>query len=241
MSRVAGPPGKPARGVSHGLLSLALGSRADEPPIRAARAAVAAHDRHAIAHVGDQEFDHVWKALELCTAGERHFNELESRYRTLASTWLLAAFGGAGFVVSSNSLALPFDRALIVAALGLAAVVGVVMLWLVDLLVYHQLLDACFNEACALESTFPWLPPVRQRQIASQVHGSATARVVRFYQAGIAVLGLMLVAVPLTVYAEQAGWLLAVIVAVLAVSSTTALALYVGWATSAAHSGADRS
>jgi hypothetical protein len=189
------------------------------------------HDPRALGTADPTEFDHVWKALEYCMVGERHFNDIQARYRTLASTWLLAAFGAAGFVVSSERFELPFDRALVIAAIGVAAMVGVLMLWAVDLLVYHQLLDGFFLEARRLEDAYPWVPPVRERQIASQVHGSVQERTVRFYQAGVVVLGVLLVAVPLAASSASAGWLATVAVAAVAVVTTAGVVFYMHWAT----------
>lgn len=39
-------------------------------------------------------FDCVWKIVQECGEEERHFNQLQSVYRGIASSWLLATFGG---------------------------------------------------------------------------------------------------------------------------------------------------
>jgi hypothetical protein len=49
-----------------------------------------------------EEFENVWHFVTEIGLNERHFNQLQSSYRTLASQWLLAAFAGIGFVISSN-------------------------------------------------------------------------------------------------------------------------------------------
>ena len=83
---------------------------------------------------------------------ERHFDELESKYRALASTWVLATFVGIGFVLTRGELQLPFDRLVAVTAVGVAGSAGIVLLWVMDLLVYHQLLGVVFMQGLALES-----------------------------------------------------------------------------------------
>lgn len=41
----------------------------------------------------------VWEMYKNLTEQSQHFNNIESTYRTLASTWLLAAFAGIGFIL----------------------------------------------------------------------------------------------------------------------------------------------
>lgn len=65
---------------------------------------------------------------------ERHFNTVQSGYRTLASTWLLAAFAAIGFVLSTK-LTLLVPRELVIAGIGMAASIGIYLLWIIDLLV----------------------------------------------------------------------------------------------------------
>lgn len=60
---------------------------------------------------------------------ERHFNQLQSTYRSFASAWLLAAFGAMGYVLTQtepDKLLLPTNW--LVAAVALAACIGIVLL-----------------------------------------------------------------------------------------------------------------
>ena len=132
--------------------------------------------------------DLVWKIYVELGAMERHFNELQSRYRALASTWLLAAFGGIGFVLTTelSFVTLPAEWA--VALVGLAAAAGVYLLWMLDLLVYHRLLDAAFVEAWRLEERHPWLPQVRAGMMKLQ-NAVGVLRYVRlFYLTGFGLM-----------------------------------------------------
>ncbi|HEV2124323.1 MAG TPA: hypothetical protein VGW38_16335, partial [Chloroflexota bacterium] len=130
-------------------------------------------------------FERVWKELSELAAAERHFNTLESSYRMLASTWLLATFGGAGFVLTADRLQLPFDKLWLVVAIGLAGCSGITLLWNLDLMVYHQLLHANFREGERLEGAYDWVPKVRTRMRASQPGRSALRRVIWFYIGGV--------------------------------------------------------
>lgn len=126
----------------------------------------------------------IWTMYAALQGECQHFNTLESSYRTLASTWLLAALGAVGFVVKEGK---PEAAPLWVAAIGAAGAIGIVLLFTLDLLVYQQLLDAAFQEQLRLERTHAWLPRVAQRMKRTQNNG-ATQRIVWFYVAMFAVL-----------------------------------------------------
>lgn len=111
---------------------------------------------------------------------ERHFNGLQAQYRAMASAWLLAAFGGTGFLLEKRpALIVPNEAAIFMIAL--ATSIGIMLLWILDLLVYHRLLAACFEEACRLEDEHSFLPSVRCSMRKSQPGGTATTRVRLFY------------------------------------------------------------
>ena len=102
-----------------------------------------------------------WKMICDLRSSEQHFNEMKAKCRTLASTWLLAAFGAMGFLLSKElSINLPTE--VVILGVGLAASTGLLLLWVLDLLVYHRLLDASFLEALEIEKKYPILPQVRR-------------------------------------------------------------------------------
>ena len=109
---------------------------------------------------GNVLFDSAWKIVQECGQAERHFNQLQSVYRGLASTWLLATLGAVGYLLfNKDTRGQHYEWiAAIVAAMG---AVGIVLLWILDLVVYHRLLLAVFNEGKRLEDKFPWLPRFR--------------------------------------------------------------------------------
>jgi hypothetical protein len=113
-------------------------------------------------------------------AYERHFNDMQARYRALASTWLLAAIAGIGFILT-NDLQLSVDRFLLVAGIAVAAAFGVTLLWQVDLIVYQGLLEAAFLAGLVLEEEHPEIGEMRLLMLANVGGGSAAPRVVYFY------------------------------------------------------------
>ena len=125
--------------------------------------------------IGPDLFDRVWKIVSELTASERHFNQLQARYRTLASTWLLATFAGIGLLYSERlDPVVPKERT----AMGraVAGMVGITLLWAIDIFVYHRLLRANYDIARKLEDTYGWLPQVRRQFSASK--GRTEVRVI---------------------------------------------------------------
>jgi hypothetical protein len=176
--------------------------------------------------VSSETFDRVWRACEEFGVAERHFNELESRYRTFASTWLLATFAGVGFVLSEQVLTLHIDRLLLVAGIGLAGAVGIALLWNLDLMVYHQLLAANFHAGIALERANPWLPQVRTNMLESQGGRGVLPRVVWFYIGGV-LAPLTIAVAALVAWGFKHGPLVALAMAVVTVSAAVTLVAYI--------------
>ena len=143
--------------------------------------------RQAIESVDPQVFDRIWKIAQEIGAQERHFNSVQTGYRNMASAWLLASFAGIGFALSQK-LEIVFDRELLVVAVALAGGLGISLLWVLDLLVYHRLLDSCFIEGLILEERYPWLPPFRSNMMKIQAGQGVLFRTVGFYLAPIVVL-----------------------------------------------------
>jgi hypothetical protein len=114
----------------------------------------------------DNERELIFKAY--CELGqiERHHSNIQSSYRTLASTWMLAAFAGIGFVISAKEFPFDIPRELFVLAIAFAGGIGLVLLWVLDLMFYQRLLDAAFAEARQLEVTHDWLPQPRNNMRA---------------------------------------------------------------------------
>ena len=102
--------------------------------------------------------------LEIGTS-ERHFNTIEATYRGLASSWLFASFTAIGFILSRKTLPIHLDSRLLGCAIAVMGIIGITLLWVIDVLVYHQLLDAWFKQGILLEKENPWMIPVRTQML----------------------------------------------------------------------------
>jgi hypothetical protein len=134
----------------------------------------------------DKETEHIWNFYVEMGLLERHFTQIQSGYRTLASTWLLGAFAAIGFVLATR-FSLPIPRELLIAAIAIAASIGVYLIWVLDLLVTQRLLDGSYIQSRALEHTHRWLPQIRSTMRAL-LRGKALRLVVWFYAVGTEVM-----------------------------------------------------
>lgn len=126
-------------------------------------------------------FDEVTSLIGHIGEEERHFNGLEMEYRKLASQWLLAALGAIGFVLSREHVMFIAPWVLVI-CISVAASVGILVIWLLDLKVYHELLHAAFKQGVRLETEYPeYLPPIRKGMVDSQTGGDVIKRVIFFY------------------------------------------------------------
>lgn len=145
------------------------------------------HEKSALETVNKELFDRVWSFYTEMGTEERHFNGLQSTYRALASTWLLAAFAAIGFVLSEKFAECPFDKLVMVAVIGFMAAIGIWLIWIMDLRVYHPLLSSAFRQGRLLEETYPWLPQMRTDMMHRMNNRGVVLRVVWFYIAGISI------------------------------------------------------
>jgi hypothetical protein len=100
-------------------------------------------------------------------AYERHFNAIQSDYRRIASQWLLAAFGAIGLAISQKTDGnLPVG--ILIDAIAIFASSGLLLLWNLDINVYHRLLLACFDAGCIYEDRYQELPQIRKAMRGSR-------------------------------------------------------------------------
>jgi hypothetical protein len=171
--------------------------------------------------VDKELFDRVWKFFVEIGKQEQHFNNLQTRYRNMSSVWLLATFGAIGFVVSKK-LSISIDTKLLIAGISTAGCIGILLLWVIDLLVYHRLLDSCFVEGLILEKKYTWLPQIRSNMMKTQKGQGVLFRVVVFYL-GPATLLVIVSGGALSLWLIQQHWLAPIICFSLSIALATRL------------------
>jgi len=143
----------------------------------------------------------VWEAYKTMVEECRHFNQLQSTYRTLASTWLLASFAATGFILKEQTIP---DKELLMGGVSTAAAIGLLLLWLLDLKVYQRLLGAAFQVQRSLETKHPWLPQLAHGMLRATRNVGVTPSVKWFYLVGL----LLLIAVSLWAFSQAPSTIL---------------------------------
>jgi hypothetical protein len=123
-------------------------------------------------HIGDQE---------------KHFNSLETQYRLLASTWLLASLGAMGFLLQKKN-DLFIDKYLLIGFIGFISSIGIFLLWILDIKVYHKLLNCVFLQGVNLEQKYDWLPKIRTDMLLTIETGDVTKSTGLYYMGSCIIL-----------------------------------------------------
>ena len=139
----------------------------------------------------DLSFDQLMEIYNHIGEEERHFNGIELEYRKLASHWLLATLGAIGFLLSKKE-DLPINIWALVIGICIVASVGILVIWFLDMKVYHELLHSAFREGVRLEREFSQLlPQIRNNMVKSQLGGDIIKRVMLYYFFSIMLLAVL--------------------------------------------------
>ena len=138
-------------------------------------------------------------------ANEHHFNNIELEIRKLASVWLLTTLAAIAFIVRGAYVVDGGKSYLMMSPRSLIAIIccmgnlGLFVLWQLDQMVYHRLLNAVFLLGLRMEFLYKSLPPIRTLMILY----TKTRGVARFqrwyYLIPIAVLTIISVAISMSI------------------------------------------
>lgn len=137
---------------------------------------------------------------------ERHFNQIQSVYRGLASTWLLGCFGGISFLYSRDfNGKLPVSTEAACAWLAFGGAIGIALLWLLDGGIYHRLLLAVVQVSEELETTeSDTFPPLRAAFARMTRKFTVRHAITLFYAVPASML--CVVALVFEFHDREAGW-----------------------------------
>jgi hypothetical protein len=126
-----------------------------------------------------------WKLAEY----ERHFNTIQAGIRGLASVWLLASFGAIATLLKRKEAdALWLSAHWVIVAICVMGATGLALLWVVDQLVYHRLLNAVFIVGLKLEHDDHTRLPLHASMYASMPKRGFAALLSLFYVLPVIVL-----------------------------------------------------
>ncbi len=90
----------------------------------------------------------------------QYSNNIQLRYKTITSMWLMATFIGAGYSLSSVEVNLPIHPLLVVPILCFASTFIILLIWYLDLIVQEKAIASAFLTGVELEKEHDWLPQV---------------------------------------------------------------------------------
>ena len=93
---------------------------------------------------------------------ENHFDNIATRYRNIALTWLLATYAGIGFLLSTETETLIIDHLLAVLLICFIGMLGITLIWHLDVNVYHRFWTALFAEEVIMEEQYAFLPQIQR-------------------------------------------------------------------------------
>lgn len=110
----------------------------------------------------------------------KHFDNLQTYFRGLASSFSLGAFAAFGFLLSANNHVEPFSDAMPIVVVMMIGLLTVMAMWDLDLVFYERLQSSNLAEAIRLERAHPWLPQIHSESLYRHHHDKAS-RVLYFY------------------------------------------------------------
>ncbi len=111
---------------------------------------------------------------------ERHILSIQARCRIAASIWLWGAFAAMAYILSEN-ISLNIANELIFVGTNTTALLGICLLWAMDLQVYHRQLVWVMAEGRYMEGKYKWLPKLRKFRYAKLCHSDSSPRMVWYY------------------------------------------------------------
>ena len=100
---------------------------------------------------------------------EECYNSSSGGVRGLASAWLLASLGAIGWLFSSYKYETwPLPLGFLIVAIATLGCIGTIILWVMDQLVFHRLLDSVFLVGLKIEKDDISIPPIRSMMMKTQ-------------------------------------------------------------------------
>ena len=125
-------------------------------------------------------FDQAWEITKEINENVRHYNEHQTKYRTLASQWLIAGFAGIGFLFSAEPK-LPFDKLIFTMLISVASAFGIFQLWRIDIILFQKIIQSFFSAGAHLEDQFTSLPKIKTSIYKNVPKGNAGETLFQFY------------------------------------------------------------
>jgi len=94
-----------------------------------------------------------------------HYNASKVKNKLVSMTWIIASFVGFGYLLSGQEVGLPLNTLTTISLLACLSTIGLMLLWFLDVVVYHRLIESIFTEQLILEDTFPGLSSTHHHMV----------------------------------------------------------------------------
>ena len=131
--------------------------------------------------------DFLWDYHKNLSERMHQHGSIQSKYRLLGSAWLLFGLGVIGNLIKELKLleSPPASETFFLfTIIGIILLVGLLIIFVQDVLFYQNLIAACFIEQRALESAHPWLPQI-SNNARTLMKGKGRKWISRYYAFGI--------------------------------------------------------
>lgn len=115
--------------------------------------------------IGIEAIDEIEKSIIYGLFGQisslqNFYSKVQSGYKKISLTWLIAGLIGIGYVFSQEIRGLPFNPIFIAIFISIAGICGVTLLWFLDIIIYQTYFFSSVVELIKLERANQWLPRI---------------------------------------------------------------------------------
>lgn len=129
-----------------------------------------------------------FKLYCLLSSLENFYSRIQSTYKRVSATWLIASFIGMGYVFSVDGSNLPLDPLLILILIAFAAMWGISLLWFLDIYIFQTYFYGVVLEQAKFEKKYKWMPFLNIPIISLQCHSKTRTHQSLFYAGCILIL-----------------------------------------------------
>jgi len=128
----------------------------------------------------DKEFERLWDMTKEINENIRYYNEHQTKYRILASQWLIAAMTGIGFLFNADAK-LPFSNLVLIILVSLISALGILQLWRIDLVIFQRIIGSFFSAGLKIEEQNSALPQIKTKILNDVPHKNTGQNLFYFY------------------------------------------------------------
>lgn len=97
------------------------------------------------------------------------YSRIQNSYKAVAATWLVASLVGIGYIFSQQVENLPLHPIIACVLISLFSILGVTLLWFLDIYIYQTYFFGTVVAASEIEKKNPWLADINCNILNSQI------------------------------------------------------------------------